>query len=188
MRFPAALPAVLLAGLALGCSPEAEMTSPAPVALTAEDTGHFCRMTVVDHPGPKAQLHYAGGDAPFWFTQVRDALAFDRMPEEAVRVTTVYVSDMGAAPSWERPGADNWIDMRSAHFVVGSERRGGMGAPELVPFADPKKAAAFAADHGGTVIAYAEITDDMVLGPVDVDPAGLAAPVGSGGDPVKEGS
>jgi len=146
---------------------------PEPVTLTGEATGHYCQMIVLNHPGPKAQVHLAGNQQPLWFTQIRDAIAFERLPEETAEIAAIFVSDMGAAASWGNPGTDNWIDARTAHYVIGSSRRGGMGAPELVPFALRQKADAFAGRHGGTVIDFSAITDEMVLAPVDVDPQSL---------------
>lgn len=155
--------------LVTGCDEPEVAVVPEPVALTREAAGHFCQMTVLDHPGPKAQAHLVGYEFPLWFSQVRDALAFDRLPEQTAAVSIIYVHDMGAAASWDRPGDDNWIPLRAAVYVVGSDRSGGMGAPELVPFADRGAAEAFARRHGGTVIAFADIEDAMVLGPVEVD-------------------
>ncbi len=157
--------------LLAGCQEQEAATVPGPISLTREAAGHYCQMTVLDHPGPKAQVHMAGYVYPLWFSQVRDAFAFDRMPEEIAEVTVIYVNDMGAAAAeWDAPGADNWIPAKAAFYVVGSDRRGGMGAPELVPFAERAAASAFAERHGGTVIGYADIEDPMVLAPIDVTP------------------
>ena len=101
--------------------------------------------------------------------QVRDALAYQRMPEQASAISVIYVNDMGAASSWEQPGATNWIKATEAHYVIGSSRRGGMGAPELVPFRARAAADTFASEHGGRVIGYGEITDEMVLSPVEIE-------------------
>ena len=153
-----------------GCSEQQAVSVSEPAELTGEAIGHHCQMIVLDHPGPKAQVHLAGNLEPLWFTQIRDAIAFERMPEETAEIAAIFVSDMGAAASWDSPGTDNWIDARTAHYVVGSNRSGGMGAPELVPFALREKADDFAGRQGGTVIGFAAITDEMVLAPVDVDP------------------
>ena len=169
-----ALLAVAIIALAGACDPSQDAEIPAgPVTLTAEAAGHYCQMTVLDHAGPKAQVHLAGNPNPLWFTQVRDAIAYRRQREQSAEVVAVYVSDMGRAPSWEAPGADNWIDISSAHLVVGSHRRGGMGAPELVPFASAEDARSFAGRHGGQILRIDQIADDMVLGPVEVDPENM---------------
>lgn len=167
MRFLAVLATVLLAA----CQPQAE-NKPQPVSMTAEATGHYCQMIVLDHEGPKAQAHVAGLDHPLWFSQVRDVIAYLRMPEETDEVRAVYVSDMGKASSWAEPGPDNWTDAQIAHYVIGSERRGGMGAPEAVPFSAKAQAEAFVAAHGGQIVSLADIPDAYVLAPVDVTPTG----------------
>jgi copper chaperone NosL len=163
---------LLAAGAALllaGCSSEKQVEIPQPIVLTADSVGHFCQMTVLDHPGPKAQVHLEGEDAPLWFSQVRDALAFDRMPEEPGEVLSIYVNDMANAASWDEPGVDNWIEISTAVFVIDSGRRGGMGAPELVPFSTQSAANEFAHTHGGRVVNYSAIEDDMVLAPIEVE-------------------
>ena len=154
--------------LLAGCGEE-EAALPGPVRLTAEAVGHYCMMTVLDHEGPKAQIHLDGIPEPIFFTQVRDALAYAKGPERSAELRAIYVSDMGAAPSWAEPGPDNWVLAQGASFVVGGDIRGGMGAPEIVPFSSAEAAARFAARHGGKVRAFADIPDDVVLAPVEID-------------------
>ncbi|MDW3118378.1 MAG: nitrous oxide reductase accessory protein NosL [Roseovarius pacificus] len=140
---------------------------PQAVTMTASAVGHFCQMNMLEHPGPKAQVHLTGlPGTPLFFSQVRDAVAYLRMPEQSHEIAAVYVSDMASAASWEIPGADNWIPASAAHYVVGSSRTGGMGAPELVPFSDAASAAQFAQRHGGQVQELADIPDTAVLAPV----------------------
>ncbi|WP_320178359.1 nitrous oxide reductase accessory protein NosL [Roseovarius pacificus] len=140
---------------------------PQAVTMTASAVGHFCQMNMLEHPGPKAQVHLTGlPGTPLFFSQVRDAVAYLRMPEQSHEIAAVYVSDMASAASWEIPGADNWIPASAAHYVVGSSRTGGMGAPELVPFSDAASAAQFAQRHGGQVQGLADIPDTAVLAPV----------------------
>lgn len=161
----------LVAALA-ACREEATV-QPEPVALSASSVGHYCQMNMLEHPGPKAQVHLEGlPGAPLFFSQVRDAVAYQRMPEQSHAITAIFVSDMGKAPSWEAPGRDNWIAATEAHYVVGSSRKGGMGAPELVPFATRQGAEQFAARHGGHVSRLADIPDAAALAPVAAaDPA-----------------
>jgi len=154
--------------LLAGCGEE-EAALPGPVRLTAEAVGHYCMMTVLDHEGPKAQIHLEGIPEPIFFVQVRDALAYAKGPERSADLRAIYVSDMGAAPSWAEPGPDNWVLAQGASFVVGGDVRGGMSAPEIVPFSSAEAAARFAARHGGAVRAFADIPDDAVLAPVEID-------------------
>lgn len=168
MNVRVALVALCAVSLA-GCFEEASVADvPLPVAMTEEAVGHYCQMDVLEHDGPKAQLHVARLDAPLWFTQVRDALAFMRLPEETDEVTAIYVSDMGRAAQWNDPGAENWIDANKAYFVIDSRRTGGMGAPEAIPFGTQDAADQFIDVHGGRVAALGDIPDDYVLGPVSI--------------------
>lgn len=161
---------LLAAVLALAACDEDQAAGPPPaVEMTAETLGHYCQMHLTEHPGPKAQVHLEGIAQPLFFSQVRDAVAYQRMPEQAYAITAIYVSDMGAAPSWEAPGNDNWIAADQALFVVGSKVAGGMGAPELVPFSSRAAAEAFAAQHGGAIQALEEIPDAAVLAPVEYE-------------------
>lgn len=157
-----------LALLLAACQPEAATRPPEPVAMTATSLGHYCQMNLLEHPGPKAQVHLAGMDGkPLFFSQVRDAIAYQRMPEQSGVITAIYVSDMGAAESWDTPGADNWIAADTAIYVTGAKVQGGMGAPELVPFSSREKAEAFAAAQGGQLVTLTDIPDGDVLAPVD---------------------
>jgi copper chaperone NosL len=163
---------LLLALLALAaCSEDETAVLPPPVTMTEEALGHFCQMNLTEHPGPKAQVHLDGMLAPLFFSQVRDAIAYQRMPEQSHAIIAIYVNDMARAPSWDEPGIDNWLLAEKAHFVVGSDAVGGMAAPELVPFGDRTAALAFTAERGGTVMQLADIPDAEVLTPVELEPA-----------------
>lgn len=156
---------VLLAGVALAaCQEEVSIEKPLPVTMSVEAVGHYCQMTVLEHDGPKAQIHLAGNPFPIWFTQVRDAVAFTVSPEEAKDYTAVYVNDMAKAESWEQPGVANWIDAQTAWFVIESHKKGGMGAPETIPFGEKQAAESFAEIHGGRIVRLDEIPADYVLG------------------------
>ncbi len=139
-----------------------------PVPMSGDALGHYCQMIILEHDGPKAQAHLAGlPGAPLFFSQVRDAVAYTRMPEQSHEILTVWVSDMGApGATWETPGETNWITAENAVYVVGGRVVGGMGAPELVPFSKPEDAAAFAQANGGEVMELADIPDSAVLAPV----------------------
>ncbi len=141
--------------------------APTPEEITREAIGHYCSMIVADHPGPKAQLHLRYAAAPVWFSSVRDAVAYTLLPEEPKAIAAIYVNDMAKAANWDSPEPGTWIDAREAWYVIGSDRRGGMGAPETVPFSDRDAASRFAANHGGRLVRWEEIPADYVLAPVD---------------------
>lgn len=158
---------VVVAITAAACSePQSSIEMPQPVALSEEAVGHYCNMTVLEHTGPKAQIHLVNNPHPIWFSQVRDGIAFIRSPEEQEDAVVVYVNDMGKAKDWDFPGDDTWIDASQAWFVIGSRRTGGMGTPEVIPFGAEQDAGAFAAEHGGVVVQLDGIPDAYVLGPV----------------------
>jgi copper chaperone NosL len=159
---------LLAAALTLAaCQEEATAALPDPVPMTAETLGHYCQMNLTEHPGPKAQVHLVGVEAPLFFSQVRDAIAYQRMPEQSHAIRAIYVSDMASAPSWDDPGVDNWVAADRTVYVVGAELKGGMGAPELVPFTDRDAAKAFVVSHGGRIMDLAQIPDDQILAPVE---------------------
>jgi copper chaperone NosL len=135
-----------------GCSKEDARVVPPAHTLTADATGHYCGMLLSEHAGPKGQILLEGHDAPVWFSSVRDTLTFLSLPEEAKNIAAVYVSDMAKAPSWEQPGADNWVLAGDAFFVIGSDRQGGMGGDEAVPFSTEAAAQAFIKQYHGHVV------------------------------------
>jgi copper chaperone NosL len=160
-----ALLAVFAGGLALaGCNDRETAEAPPPaVELTASAIGHYCGMNVLEHSGPKGQIILASRKEPVWFSSARDTLSFTMLPEEPKDIRAIYVSDMGRAPSWEKPGATNWVDAKQATFVIGSRMKGGMGADEAVPFSDKAAAEDFAKENGGRLVAFAEVPRDYLL-------------------------
>ena len=146
-----------------GCGEQQSAAPPAPHTLTADAVGHYCGMDLMEHTGPKGQIILASQRTPVWFSSARDAFSYTMLDEEAKDVRAVYVSDMGKAASWEKPGADNWIDARKAMFVIESRKQGGMGAPETIPFSDRVEAEKFVSVNGGRIVAFAEVPHDYVL-------------------------
>jgi copper chaperone NosL len=153
--------AVALAVMLAACSEEPGSNGPAPVATTPDATGHYCGMLLAEHAGPKGQILLKSADQPVWFTSVRDTFTFLELPEEPKDIAAVYVSDMGKAPSWEKPGDGNWILAEKAVYVVESDRVGGMGGAEAVPFGEEASAKAFIEEHGGRVVPFEEATTEM---------------------------
>ena len=104
--------------------------------MTDAAIGHYCGMNVLEHSGPKGQIILASRKDPVWFSSARDAISFTLLPEEPKDIRAIYVSDMAKAPTWDKPGANNWVDAKQASFVIGSRKQGGMGGDEAVPFSD----------------------------------------------------
>lgn len=170
MRFVRISLIAVAAGLLAACGAEQTVEAPPdPVEVSDEATGHYCGMFVSTHDGPKGQIHLASRDEPVWFTSVRDTIAFTRLPEEPRDISAIYVNDMARAQNWNQPEEGTWTDARTAWFVIESDRRGGMGAPEAVPFSDEAAAEAFRTAHGGRLVRFDGVPDDYVLGPVDIE-------------------
>lgn len=164
MRGAPLLAAALLAAALAACEGQDAAEAPPPAEVTDEATGRYCGMLLVDHPGPKGQVHLASQSEPVWFSSVRDTIAFTRLPEEPDDVLAIYVNDMGRAADWNRPEPGTWIEAREAWFVIDSDRTGGMGEAEAVPFGTEPAAAAFAAERGGRIVRLDEIPTSYVLG------------------------
>lgn len=159
------LVSLLSALFVAGCGDESKTTPPPPFALTADAVGRYCGMNVLEHAGPKGQVILdAKVGEPIWFSSARDTLAFTMLPEEPKDYVAIYVSDMGKAPSWEQPGATNWIDAKTAFYVIGSKVKSGMGADEAVPFSSQQAATKFVASNGGKIVKFSDVPRDYVLG------------------------
>lgn len=158
---------VLLVTTLSGCTPESSVPPPQPAEVNDQATGYFCGMLLIEHEGPKGQVHLASRNEPLWFSSVRDTIAFTRLPEEPRDITAIYVNDMARAKRWEQPEPGAWVDAREAWFVIESEISGGMGAPEAAPFSEEHAAKTFREKHGGRVVRLTDIPDGYVLGPVD---------------------
>jgi copper chaperone NosL len=164
------LAALALAAFALSaCQEEEAKLPPSPVELTEGALSYFCQMHIAEHGGPKGQIHLEGFAAPLFFAQVRDLVAYLKGPERDAGIMAIYVSDMGAAISWAEPGSNNWVAANEAFFVINSSVAGGMGAPEIVPFARADAAEKFTARYGGRVTSLVDIPAEAALGPVDLD-------------------
>jgi copper chaperone NosL len=116
-------------------------------------------MLLADYPGPKGQLHFAGAPQVEWTCDSLELLALLLRPEQARLPRAVWVQDMAKA-DWDHP-VGHWIDARSAFYVLGSRRKGSMGAT-AASFASAADAQAFAAAHGGKVVPFADVRPEMV--------------------------
>jgi len=163
MRRFSLLFAVLAPIVLAGCWEKQTAELPAPGSMTVEDIGHYCGMNVLEHPGPKGHIFVASLMEPVWFSSVRDTIGFTMLPDEPKDIRAIYVSDMGKAPSWEEPGADNWVEARKALFVIGSRAKSGMGGDEAVPFGDRAAAEKFVGENGGRIVKFDQVPRDYVL-------------------------
>jgi len=155
-------PFILLLSLFLvACEKPPPENIPAAQILTREANGYYCLMTVVNHSGPKGQIILDNGKV-LWFTSVRDVIAFTLSPEEPKNISAIYVNDM-ADVDWDKPGLDNWIDARTAWYVLDSNKTGGMSAPETIPFSTKEKAKRFIVENKGMIYKFDAIPKGYIL-------------------------
>jgi nitrous oxide reductase accessory protein NosL len=154
---------ILAAFMLVRCDPAPPAEPPKPQEISETSIGHFCGMSLPEHPGPKGQIFVGDRPEPIWFASVRETFAFTMLPEEPKNVAAIYVSDMGKATNWDKPAPGSWIDAKRAYYVIGSRRHGGMEADEAVPFGEAAQAARFAAENGGRVVRFDEMPEDFIL-------------------------
>lgn len=152
------LVSLLLCASLLAACEEGSQADTGPLTITGDSLCSLDGMTLADYPGPKAQIHYAQGE-PELFCDTVEMLSIYLQSGKERPVVAMFVHDM-ARNDWDRP-AGNWIEARSAYYVLGSKRRGSMG-PTLASFAQQADAAAFAGREGGEVLAFDQITLDQV--------------------------
>lgn len=148
--------ALLLSLSFIGCSKQEEVTRAAEI-----DRSTSCSldgMILMDYPGPKAQIHYDKSEADF-FCDTMEMFSIYLRPEQKKRVKAMFTQDMGKTP-WEQPSG-NWIDAKSAYYVIGSKKPGAMG-PTLAAFAGMEDAQTFVKQYGGKILKFDEVTLNMV--------------------------
>lgn len=152
--------AALAATALTACGQSGTQTAVVPLEISHGTSCALDGMLLADYPGPKAQIHYAGQAEPDFFCDTVEMFNIYLSPEQVRAVHGLFVQDMGKA-DWDVP-RDHWIDAKNAYYVHGSKRRGSMG-PTIASFAQENDAVKFAAEYGGKVYRFADITPDMVV-------------------------
>ena len=160
---------ITLTLLLVACNKEKHSKIPTPTILTYEAIGYYCNMTIIDHYGPKGQIHLNKQSETIWFASVRDTIAFTLLPEESKDIAVIYVSDMSSINSWNAINNIEWIDAKNAFYVIGSSKFGGMDTPETIPFSAEENAKNFIREYGGKIVNFSDIPKRYVLGIVRDD-------------------
>ena len=115
-----------------------------------------CGMFVAKYPAWITQARLTNGTVKF-FDGVKDLLAFSFAP------ASFGAPGQAAKEIWVKDYYTlDWLDGRSAWYVIGSDVYGPMGH-EFIPFASSAAAENFRKDHKGTrVVRFAEITEPLV--------------------------
>jgi len=116
-----------------------------------------CGMYPAQYPRWQAQIIFKDGSmTPFDGCKClyNFLFAMDKFDQKHSRddVEVAWVKDFDSS---------TWIKATDAYYVVGSSMMGPMGK-ELIPFTDQAAALKFNQEHGGTVMAYGEITPDVL--------------------------
>jgi copper chaperone NosL len=133
-------------------------TKPPPIELSRDHACTVCGMIIVDFPGAKAQIHYKDGKYSV-FCSTLDMFLFYFQPDRPANISAIYVNDMGKADPVHPKGY--WVDAEKAVYAQGGDVMGPMGEA-LIPFADKKDAELYRKKHGGRIIAFGEVTMDML--------------------------
>ncbi len=152
--------AALATTLLAACGQSSGPATVAPLEISRTTSCSLDGMLLADYPGPKAQIFYAGQAEPDFFCDTVEMFHIYLTPEQVREVRGIFVQDMGKT-DWDAPHG-HWIDAKSAYYVYGSKREGSMG-PTIASFALEQDATRFAADYGGKVTRFADITPDMVV-------------------------
>ena len=117
-----------------------------------------CGMYPARSPEWAAQVIFANGDAQFFdsplslFMYLNDVARYSP-GRSADEIVARYVTDVSSKA---------WTDARSAFYVHGSTARGPMRAGNLPAFASQEAARQFAAQRGGSVLAFGAVDPALV--------------------------
>lgn len=153
---PARTLALLATLMLAACNPQGKTTT--PLEISGDTTCSLDGMLLADYPGPKAQIHYDQAQ-PDFFCDTVEMFSLYLRPEQQKRIKAIFVQDMGKT-DWSAPKGQ-WIDAKTAYYVVGSRLAGSMG-PTLASFALEQDAHDFAKRNGGKVFPFSAVTADMV--------------------------
>ena len=127
-------------------------------AVPADVRCPVCGMYPARSPDWAAQVIFSNGDAQFFdsplslFMYLNDVARYSP-GRSADDIVARYVTDVSSK---------TWTDARSAFYVHGSSAKGPMRAGNLPAFASREAARQFAAQRGGTVLAFGAIDPALV--------------------------
>ncbi len=149
--------ALLMCLAIVGCSDKQKEDVAVPdISFERTDECHLCGMIIEGFPGPKGAATGKSDTHIRKFCSTRDLFSYYLDPEHKRNVRHLLVHDMSQSP-WDSPDDKQFIEAKSAWFVIGSSKRGAMGST-LASFSDKQVAQEFAQANGGKVYAFEEIT------------------------------
>lgn len=127
--------------------------TPGPMEIKSDVSCGKCGMFPAKYPKWQTQIIFTDGSmTPFdgckcMFGFLNNMGKYDQK-HSAADVAAIWVREFNTG---------DWIDAKTAHYVIGSDEMGPMGK-ELIPFADAAAAETFQKDHGGELAMYDSIT------------------------------
>lgn len=129
-----------------------------PQTLTRQEVCMLDGMILMDYPGPKGQALYKNGEAHF-FCDTKGLLSTLYDPTYKSKIKQAYVQDVGGQ-AWGSY-KDGWIEVEKAFLVFDSDQFGAMG-PTVATFSKREDADAFVAKHGGSLMPFADLNEDLL--------------------------
>ncbi|MGS0682158.1 nitrous oxide reductase accessory protein NosL [Shewanella sp. 125m-7] len=154
---------LLFIPLMYACSQgDASSRSTQAQAIHEHERCHLCGMMITKYPGPKGQLGLKNETIVPKFCSTRDMFNFALQSENQRQITHLKVHDMSVT-DWEHPDDKSFIDATSAWYVYGTSKKAVMG-PAVASFSTEESATQFATEFGGAVLAYDQITIELLAG------------------------
>ena len=167
-----------LAGCLGGTGGGGDGDVPDPISLDQGDQCEVCGMIIPNHPGPTAEIFYAdetpsGHPNPARFDSTWEAFQYDfERRNQGWTRQVFYVTDYSAVDYELTTDAGDTListhvvaaafaDATDVTFVAGSEVKGAMGR-DLIGFSERADAESFQSEHGGTLVAFDEVTEGTI--------------------------
>jgi len=130
------------------------------VTIEKADECHLCGMIIEGFAGPKGAVSHKTDEVVRKFCSTRDMFTYYLDPENKRNIAQLLVHDMSQVP-WDTPKDELFINAKDAYYVIGSSKRGAMGST-LASFSEKTVAVEFAAEFGGELLTFDQITIDKI--------------------------
>ena len=157
-RLCAALVPAMLAALVIGQPVAASAADLSPQYVQRSARCPVCGMYPYRTPQWTAQIVFndqtaSSFDSPLDLFRFLNNIALFDKQHKAADIGAIYVADYATKA---------WTDAKKAFFVLGSQARGPMNEPNLPAFATRETADAHAKAQGGKVLAFGEVTREVI--------------------------
>lgn len=149
---------LLLILICISCDKSDDEIKIMPAELSRQAVCYIDGMILLDHPGPKAQIITKENET-YYFCDVKGFFETWFDPNYALKIRSAFVQDFSEL-KWGSY-KDKWILAKDAYYVFGSKLQGAMGQT-VVPFLNNDSALVFAKEHGGKVIAFNQVNQDIL--------------------------